>query len=294
MHDPNTRNTINLENAEVLSHQSYSGDQYLLRLHAPHTAKEAKPGSFIHIRCDPALLMRRPMSIMRASPTEGWIDILYKAHGRGTGLLASRQICESISLLGPIGIPFNLHNCRKQPLLIGGGVGIPPMIFLAEYLKNNVKPIKPLMIMGSEIPFPFKPMPSRIMIPSIPEGVIATMPLMEDWQIPCRLTSLQGYTGCHEGYVTDLARLWLAQFHTTELEAIEIFSCGPTPMLKAVAKLAHDFNLPCQISMEETMACATGGCAGCTVQVETGKGPAMKRVCVDGPVFEASTVFNSG
>ena len=230
---------------------------------------------------------------MRASPTEGWIDILYKAHGHGTRLLATRQIGESINLLGPIGVPFNLHSCRKRPLLIGGGVGIPPMVFLAEHLKNNLKAIKPMMIMGSEIPFPFKLAPSRILIPGIPEGVIATMPLMEDWGTPCRLTSLQNYVGCYEGYVTDLARLWLAQFDAAELETIEIFSCGPTPMLEAVTRLAYDFNLPCQISMEETMACATGGCAGCAVQVETETGTAMKRVCVDGPVFDASTVFKN-
>jgi dihydroorotate dehydrogenase electron transfer subunit len=72
---------------------------------------------------------------------------------------------------------------------------------------------------------------------------------------------------------------------------VEIYSCGPTPMLKAVAAVAREFGLPCQVSLEEYMACAVGGCAGCTVRVNTDQGPAMKRVCVDGPVFEASTVF---
>ena len=72
---------------------------------------------------------------------------------------------------------------------------------------------------------------------------------------------------------------------------VEIFSCGPTPMLRAVAALAAEFALPCQVSLEEYMACAVGGCAGCAVRVTSETGEAMKRVCVDGPVFEASSVF---
>jgi dihydroorotate dehydrogenase electron transfer subunit len=75
------------------------------------------------------------------------------------------------------------------------------------------------------------------------------------------------------------------------LQEVEIFSCGPTPMLKAVAALAREFEVACQVSLEEFMACAVGGCAGCTVEVATPSGPAMKRVCVDGPVFDAYTIF---
>ena len=76
-----------------------------------------------------------------------------------------------------------------------------------------------------------------------------------------------------------------------ELQEIEIYSCGPHPMLEAVSKLAEDYNLPCQVSLEEFMACAVGGCAGCVVEVQTINGPAMKRVCVDGPIFDAQSVF---
>ena len=89
--------------------------------------------------------------------------------------------------------------------------------------------------------------------------------------------------------VTDLARTWIETSGVAR-DDIEIFACGPTPMLRAVAALARDCGVPAQISLEEYMACAVGGCAGCTVKVETPAGPAMKRVCVDGPVFEAETV----
>ncbi len=116
------------------------------------------------------------------------------------------------------------------------------------------------------------------------------MPLLEHWGVPARLTSLQGYEGCHVGYVTDLAELWLQSLGPDGLGQVEIFACGPTPMLKAVAALAARFDLPCQVSLEEYMACAVGGCAGCVVRINTPDGPAMKRVCVDGPVFDAATV----
>ena len=290
MEHPHTRNTINVEDALVISHDAYPGDQYVLRLQAPETARAAVPGNFVHLVCDPALPMRRPMSIMRLNRKAGWIDILYKAHGQGTHLLATRMQGESINLLGPIGKPFKLTGYKKRPLLIGGGVGIPPMIFLAEYISSLPEKISPLVIMGSEVPFPFNARPSQIMVPGIPDGVIAGMPLLEDLGIPSRLTSLRGYPGCYQGYVTDLARLWINAL-SDQIDDIEIFSCGPTPMLRAVAVLAQEYHLPCQVSLEEYMACGVGGCAGCVVRVRTENGDVMQRVCVDGPVFEASSVF---
>ena len=117
------------------------------------------------------------------------------------------------------------------------------------------------------------------------------MPLLDDWGIPSRLASLQGYSGCHQGYVTDLARHWLDALDAAEREAVSLYACGPHPMLAATASLAAEYGLPCQVSLEEYMACAVGGCAGCTVPVHTDEGLAMKRVCVDGPVFDADQVF---
>jgi dihydroorotate dehydrogenase electron transfer subunit len=141
------------------------------------------------------------------------------------------------------------------------------------------------------VPFPFQARPSEILVDGIPDGVIAAMPLLEDWHVASRLSSLQGYPGCFEGYITDLARHWLEHLNPETRLSVEIFACGPHPMLEAVAHLAAEYHLPCQVSLEEFMACAVGGCAGCTVLVNTVNGPAMKRVCVDGPVFDAATVF---
>jgi dihydroorotate dehydrogenase electron transfer subunit len=283
------RNTLFVEDAEILSHQAYPGDQFVMRLQAPKTALQARAGSFVHIRCDRQRPMRRPLSIMRSDPQAGWIELLYKAFGAGTRLLSEQAVGTRLNLIGPIGRPFTANPDKKRPLLMGGGVGIPPMIFLADQLRAT--PAEPLVLMGSEVPFPFKARPSHIIVPGIPDGVIAAMPLLEDWHIASRLSSQQGYSGCFDGYITDLARSWLDSLSPEQRNDIEIFACGPHPMLEAVARLAHDYQLPCQVSLEEFMACAVGGCAGCTVQVQTAAGPAMKRVCVDGPVFAAKDVF---
>ena len=284
------RNTIVVEQADILSHEAFAGNQFIMRIHAPAIAQRAEPGSFAHIQCDPLLAMRRPISIMRVDKQAGWVEFLYKVFGEGTRLLSRRQVGEKLDLFGPIGVPFKINATHPRPLLIGGGVGIPPMVFVADKLRRE-KNFTPFVIMGSEVPFPFKSKPSTIMLPGMPEGVIACMPLLEDWGIASRLTSTQGYPGCHDGYVTDLARLYLDALSDEQRQQVEIYSCGPHPMLAAVARLAKEYSLPCQVSLEEFMACAVGGCAGCTVKVQTAQGSAMKRVCVDGPVFDAYQVF---
>lgn len=289
MTDKSHRNTLFVEEAEILAHDSHAGEQYILRVAAPRCASAAQAGSFAHLQCDPSLPLRRPLSIMRVDADAGWVEFLYKIVGTGTRALARRQCGESISMIGPIGMPFEPDHARPRTLLLGGGVGIPPMVFLADRLRQDAH-WQPQVMMGSEVPFPFSPQPSRFMLPGMPEGVIATMPLLEDWGIPARLTSLQGYPGCYEGYITDLARLWLEALPQAARDEVSIYACGPHPMLAAVARLAGDYGLPCQVSLEEFMACAVGGCAGCTVRINTPAGPAMKRVCVDGPVFDAQAV----
>lgn len=286
MHKPH-RDTILVEDAEILSHEAFAGDQFVMRVKAPGCATTALPGQFAHIAVDPQRPMRRPISIMRVSADEGWVDFLYKAVGEGTQLLAQRQVGERVSMLAPIGQPFTIT--QQRPLLIGGGVGMPPMIFIAESLRSSDK--LPFVVLGSEVPFPFTPRPSQFMLPGVPPEVIAAMPLLEDWGIASRLASLQGYPGCHEGYVTDLSRHWLDGLSDADRAEVGVYACGPHPMLEAVVAMARDYDLPVQVSLEEFMACAVGGCAGCVVEVATDDGPAMKRVCVDGPVFDGYRVF---
>jgi len=281
------RNSLFVEDGEIISVTYYPGEQFIQRIRAPKCAATARAGSFVHISCDESLAMRRPLSIMRVGVD--WIDVLYKIHGEGLRLLAQKKVGDVVSVLGPIGTPFSANPDRPTILLIGGGVGIPPMVFLADTLRKHPA-WNIFAILGSEIPFPFELQKSSLPLSGIDAEVSSAMPLLEDWGIPSRLTSLQGYAGCFDGYVTELAKQWLAALDQSERDKVAIYACGPTPMLKAVADLAADYELPCQVSLEEFMACAVGGCAGCTVLIDVPGGQAMQRVCVDGPVFDASSV----
>lgn len=287
------RDTIFVEDAVVLSVEHFPGAQFVLRLHAPECAARATAGSFAHVRCDEGIPMRRPLSIMRAHAGEGWIEVLFKVVGQGLDALGKRTSGDILSVMGPIGRGFQTTEGRNRPLLIGGGVGIPPMVFLAETLKDDSVAWQPLVLMGSELPFPFALHASSLPTPWLPAGIVSAHPLLESWRIPSRLTSLNSFAGCFQGYVTELADQWLKTLTEAELATVEVFACGPTPMLEATATLARRYKLPCQVSLEEFMACAVGGCAGCTVLVQEDDGPAMKRVCVDGPVFDAARVFQA-
>lgn len=286
------RGTIFVEDAPVLEQNAFAADQFVLRLRAPKCAARATPGSFVHLTCDPSVPMRRPLSILRVDAKAGWIEVLYKVVGSGLRHLSTRRPGDAVSTMGPIGNGFVLHPDKPRTLLVGGGVGIPPMVFLAERLRDSrTAKWQPLVLMGSEIPFPFRARPSTLLVPGIPAGVIACMPLLDDWGIASRLASFADFAGCFHGYVTSLASIWLATLQRAELDQVEMFACGPAAMLKAAAAVAREFGIACQVSLEEFMACAVGGCAGCTVLVQTETGPAMKRVCVDGPVFDARAVF---
>jgi len=236
--------------------------------------------------------MRRPLSIMRVNAADGWIEVLYKVMGPGLQRLTTTTPGESISILGPIGNGFEADAKRKTAVLIGGGVGIPPLIFLAEHIHAGSWPeARSVAFFGSELPFPFDLNNSAVPLSGVPATASQAISLLDKKGIPSRLATTAGFTGCYNGYVTELTGQWLKTLSADELEQLMIYSCGPEPMLEAVAKLARAFKLPSQLCLEEYMACAVGGCAGCAIEVQTPDGPAMKRVCVDGPVFSGDTIF---
>ena len=285
---PPHRGTILLEDAELLDRERFAGSQHRLRLHAPRIAAAALPGAFVHIRCDAGLPMRRPMSVMRVERRTGWLEVLFKEVGLGTRLLAQKDPGARLSLLGPIGNCFEAQPGRGRPLLVGGGVGIPPVVFLARHWLETRPDLAPLVLLGSEVPFPFE----TGMRPEagMPGEARAVMRELDELGIASRLASGAGYEGCYPGHVTDFARECIEGLPPAERERVAIHACGPVPMLRATTALAQDYSLPAQVCLEEYMACGVGGCAGCTVGVHTPSGPAMKRVCVDGPVFDAHRV----
>ncbi len=284
------RATVALEDAEIIDQQAFAGRQFILRVRAPKAARRAVPGTFAHIGCDPAVPLRRPLSIMRASGAEGWLEFLYKPKGHGLDKLSERQAGDVLSVLAPIGRGFSPDPQRPRLLALGGGVGIPPMIFLADQLRARPE-LKMLVLMGSEVPFPFELVASRLEVPGASAEASHAVALLERWGVASRLASNAGLPGCHRGYITDLARNWLATLTAQARAETQVFACGPTPMLATVAKLVREFDVPCQLALEEFMACGIGGCAGCNVLVRTPDGPAMKRVCVDGPVFDSREIY---
>ena len=229
------------------------------------------------------------MSLMRVDATSGWADILYKEVGDGTRLLAGKRPGTRLSVIGPIGRPFEPVPGRPRSLLIGGGVGIPPMVFLAERIRR-IQSMSAFVVIGSEVPFPFETQASEILVPGLADDMASTMSLLERWNVPARLASSAGLDGCHRGYATDLARKWLDALDDDARGEVAVYACGPVPMLEATVELSRVHELPCRVSLEEYMACAVGGCAGCAVRIRTDGGPAMKRVCVDGPVFDGHQV----
>lgn len=282
------RGTIFLEDATVISQAEWPGEQFVLRVHAPECAARAVPGAFAHIRCAADIPMRRPLSIMRADAARGEVEFLYKIVGQGLRALSQACAGDTLSVLGPIGNGFAPRDDRPRKLMLGGGVGIPPMVFLAEHLRRAGH-ADMLVLMGSEVPFPFAVSRASMDCAGAPTTASHAITELDRQGIVTRLASLQAFDGVYQGYITDLARHWLQSQTTTE--QIEVFACGPEPMLRAAASLAAEFDLPCQLSLEEFMACAVGGCAGCTVPVHLPEGEAMKRVCVDGPVFNAATIY---
>lgn len=284
------RGSIFVEDAEILEQEAFPGRQYILRIRAPQAAAKATAGSFAHLGCGGTVLLRRPLSIMRADRAEGWLEFLYKPLGPGLDALAGHGPGETISCLAPIGTGFAPVPGRPNILALGGGVGIPPMIFLADELRGD-RSLSLCVLMGSEVPFPFELSASALDAGALPADATHGLQLLEQWNVASRLASRAGLPGAHKGFVTELAAHHLQGLPQDALERTQIFACGPEGMLRASAELARRFALPCQLALEEYMACGIGGCAGCTVLLHTENGPQMKRVCVDGPVFDARYVY---
>ena len=287
------RNTIYAEDAEVLARCDEPEGQCILRLKAPQCARAARPGQFVHIQCCRELLMRRPYSIMRADAEAGWIEILFNLVGEGSRRLAGRNMGERASCLGPIGRPLSLSPGHDAPLLLGGGVGIPPIVFFAESLVQGKSTVRtpPRVMLASERPFPFRTHRANETFTGLLKEADLSCARLQKKGVPSLLVSRRGFAGCFNGYIHEAADAWLEARPVNELSRIGIFACGPEPMLRAAAELAGRYNLPCQLVVEEYMAFGVGGCAGCVIPVHRGGERVMQRVCVDGPVFDAAEIY---
>ena len=219
------------------------------------------PGQFVHIRCGDGLLLRRPISVCSCMEDEpdDLLSIVFEVRGEGTRWLAGRELGDSLDVLGLAGNGFDLKP-EGRYLLVGGGIGIPPMLGCAQYTGGRAT-----AILGGR---------SR-------DKIILEDFFREDCaKVLCATDD--GSLG-HHGFVDALVRRELSEDRGYD----GVLACGPKPMLRNVAKVAEEFGIPCQVSMEERMGCGVGACLVCACDMADGS---RKHVCKDGPVFDSREV----
>ncbi len=260
------------EKARVCANQQVAQDLYLARLLAPRIASRAAPGQFVAVRVSAGFspFLRLPLSICRTDSAAGTIDLLYEDVGPKTRALRQAGAAAELACLGPLGRGFAMPAPGHRALLVGGGIGLPPLVFMGEALGQAGRR-DAVLLAGT-----------RTAAKHLPDALLrAAAPVV-------RRATDDGTLG-HGGLVTEL----LAE----ELEKggdSAVYTCGPHAMMAAVARLCRDWDVACQASLEEYMACGFGVCVGCVVEAvpEAGASPygRYRRICLDGPVFDTRQV----
>ncbi len=282
--------------ARIVGHQRLGPALFRLRLAAPEVAASARPGQFVMLRVGPGLdpLLARPFSINGVE--DGEILVLYRVVGRGTRLLSQAREGGELDLWGPLGTGFDL--AVENPILVAGGMGRAPLEFAARLLEDQGK--EPQWVHGG---------------PSAPEIQALMDELNERLRTPPRKGDLDGFRRLvavkagleeasakdfagtsvyaatedgsegHKGLVTGLLADMLAAVPASL--PVALLACGPLPMLKAVARMAAERGIPCQVSLEAPMACGIGVCLGCALPAAGG---GYVRVCQEGPVMAAERI----
>ncbi len=229
---------------------------------SPAIAALADTGQFVTVCCAPYLL-RRPISLAGFDSRNGTLHLVFEVRGKGTAWLSEMKEGESIDLLGPLGRGFEFF-AGKRAVLVGGGIGTPPLLPLAEKYGSNAA-----AVIG------FRSRSAVILEEDFREaGNEVTV---------CTDDGSAGFPGlCTDALTACLARR----------SADVLYTCGPRPMMEKVAKIAAEHAVPCYVSLEERMACGVGACLGCVCRTKSGGKTGMSRVCADGPVFDAREVFD--
>lgn len=226
------------EQAKILAHLPQAGGYSLLRLFAPQCATYAHPGTQVRLSYNGTL--PHTVALLRVEEHAGWIEILYPVASD----LPTLNTGELITLSIVPGAVFTLPS-RPYPVIIGDTAGTAPTVFMANRLRQQ-KTYWPLILLGYDTAPPFTAAPSRILVQGMPSGVIAAMPLLEDWGIPSRIAHTQGRPGCFEGVVEELACLWLDGLSNIQQAEIEIIVSGSSDLTNAVAGFARQYSMPCQ------------------------------------------------
>ncbi len=224
------------------------------------STSDTRPGQFVHIKCGHSRLLRRPISICEwtGSRDGDTLTIVFEVRGEGTAWLARREAGDFLDVLGPLGNGFTIQD--GPYLLVGGGIGVPPILGCAGAAGGSST-----AILG------FRSKDKAILLDRFASDCAN-----------CLVATDDGSLGYH-GFVDALVRQELGK----ERHYQGVLACGPKPMLKSVAKVAEEFGVPCQVSMEERMGCGVGACLVCACDMADGS---RKHVCKDGPVFDSKEV----
>jgi len=248
--------------ATVVKRECLSNDVTLITLACPAIAAAAKPGNFVNIKVNDAVqpLLRRPFSIHNVHGDN--IEVMVKAIGQGTTLLSNAIEGTSLMMLGPLGNCFEVSSKPfRTAILVSGGIGTAPMLFLEKKLIANGK--KVINLIGGRTK-------DDLLIHKLTNCHVAT----DDGSA--------GFTGT----VVELLRHKLAKLQ--QKSTIKVFACGPTPMLKALANFCHEQQLACELSLEAVMGCGIGICYGCTVHVNNRDGePDTMLLCQKGAIIDS-------
>lgn len=236
---------------EITENRALTSLVYRMTL-AGDTSAITAPGQFVQVEV-PGFYLRRPISVCDWNAKT--LTLVYKVVGEGTDAMSTMQPGQTLDLLTGLGNGFDLSRCGDRPLLIGGGVGLPPMVGLCRCLIEAGK--KPTVLAGFNT-----------------ESEVFLRDEVEKLGVPFVLATMDGSAGV-KGLVTDAMKT---------LEFTDICACGPLPMLRAVMEADEH---PAQLSFEERMGCGFGACMGCTVKVKGG----YKRICKDGPVLVREEVI---
>lgn len=252
-----------MANAEIVENRVIVENTGLrsLTLYAPKTAKLIQPGQLAHVKCGDALILRRPFSIAGSDKEKGTFRICYDIRGKGTQWMSEQKTGTMLSILGPLGNGYKIYE-NKKVLLVGGGTGIYSLLALAARYGDDA-----VVTLGFRN-----------------AGLINCVEDFEGFGSRVSCITDDGSSG-RGGFVTELVREEL------EKGGIDIvYMCGPTPMMANAVKIAEEFGTDCQVSMEEHMGCGVGACQACVCKVKAVDGENYKRVCIDGPVFDAKEI----
>ena len=246
----------------IVRKQAIAREIYSFEIGCPEVAAVAVPGQFVHIRAA-GFTLRRPISIGGIDREKGTLRIVFEIRGEGTAEIARLNQGDFIDMLAPLGHGFTLSDDYKKVILIGGGIGTPPMLPLAKHYGSRAVAISGFRSAGAVI-------------------------LQEDFAATGAETILctdDGTAGIH-GFVTQPLK------EIAEQGGVDfVYACGPMPMLKNVAAICKEYGIGCEISLEERMACGIGACLGCACRTQRNDEEYFAHVCKDGPVFKAEEVL---